>query len=113
MLYRPPRRAPPAWQSPPSIASDSLTTSSSSNVHPDRRQPLRQRMPANQPIREQVEPVVDPKYLQMKSRDSTQNRAENRSENDENNFQNKRNVKPFFVMTNSHKEDGIDAKMDT
>ena len=77
------------------------------NVKSNRRQPLRQRMPVNQPIREGTEPVVDMKYLQINSHDSVQNPTENLSGNDEN----KRNAKPFLVQVNLEKENGNDIKI--
>ena len=61
-------------------------------------------MPANQPIREQTEPVVDMKYLQVKSSNSAQNRMENPPDNSDISSHNKRKAKPFFVQANLEKE---------
>ena len=61
-------------------------------------------MPANQPIREQTEPVVDMKYLQVKSNGSAQNRTENLSDNSDSNSHNKKKAKPFIVQANLEKE---------
>lgn len=93
------------WQSPPSMAVENLTTTATaSNGSYEQRAPLRQRMLSNQPIKEQTEPVVDMKYLQMNSSGNTQNRTKSLGENDENNFRHKGNVRPFLVSTNIEKE---------
>ena len=100
-MYRlPDPRRPPTWQSPPVAATDGLTPQTF-NPGMEKRQPLRQRIPPNQPIREQAEPVVDLKYLQKKPRETAQNEVPSNanSENLHNakSFPGKRTVKPFPV----------------
>jgi len=108
VVYRPLRRTPSSWQSPPFTTADNPATNgvaatTTLNMQYNRRQPL-QRMPANQPIREQTEPVVDMKYLQVKSSNSAQNRMENPPDNSDISSHNKRKAKPFFVQANLEKE---------
>lgn len=109
-MYRPPGpRRPPTWQSPPITASDGLTPQTF-DPGMEKRQPLRQRIPSNQPIREQAEPVVDLKYLQKKPREPAQNQVQSHANSENmhavNTFPGKRTVKPFPVSAASQMQPG-------
>ena len=100
-MYRPPGpRRPPTWQSPPVAATDGLTPQTF-DPGMEKRQPLRQRIPPNQPIREQAEPVVDLKYLQKKPREPAQNQVPSHTNSENMQAANivtgKRTAKPFLV----------------